>query len=372
MTAERDFEESLRKLAALANSADAAIDWPADSWRALLQSGALRWCVPSEHGGEGLEGGALLDRYERLAGACLTTCFILSQRDSACRRLIDSQNDRLCRLLLPTLANGGTCATVGLSQLTTSRQHLGPSLRAELREDCILLDGDIPWVTGAARADYIIIGAVLPDHTQILVVLPQGSSGVVVEPPLPLMALQGSMTAQIHCRDARIDRRWLLAGPAERVMAGGRGGTGGLETSCLALGLAGAAIDHLHGEAKARRDLQPITDRLEQSRSAVRGETHSLAKRGFTPEQAAQLRASANSLVLRATQAALTASKGTGFLRDHPAQRWARQALFFLVWSCPRPAAEATLDALIPHEDCVLTMLDELRPPGCSESPSSS
>src|SRR5207248_11332550 len=39
------------------------------------------------------------------------------------------------------------------------------------------------------------------------------------------------------------------------------------------------------------------------------------------------------------------------FLRDHPAQRWARQALFFLVWSCPRPAAEATLDTLIPPCD---------------------
>jgi hypothetical protein len=57
--------------------------------------------------------------------------------------------------------------------------------------------------------------------------------------------------------------------------------------------------------------------------------------------------------VLRATQAALTASKGTGFLRSHPAQRWARQALFFLVWSYPRPAAEATLAYLAPPGDQV-------------------
>ena len=60
----------------------------------------------------------------------------------------------------------------------------------------------------------------------------------------------------------------------------------------------------------------------------------------------ATLRAKANALVLRATQAALTACKGVGFVHPHPAQRWARQALFFLVWSCPRPAAEATLDIL--------------------------
>jgi hypothetical protein len=60
------------------------------------------------------------------------------------------------------------------------------------------------------------------------------------------------------------------------------------------------------------------------------------------------LRAQANALVLRAAQAALTASKGTGFLRSHPAQRWVRQAHFFLVWSCPRPAVDATLEALLP------------------------
>jgi alkylation response protein AidB-like acyl-CoA dehydrogenase len=70
---------------------------------------------------------------------------------------------------------------------------------------------------------------------------------------------------------------------------------------------------------------------------------HDLARGAGTPEQATALRARANALVLHATQAALTASKGSGFLRQHPAQRWARQALFFLVWSCPRPAAEATL-----------------------------
>ena len=51
-------------------------------------------------------------------------------------------------------------------------------------------------------------------------------------------------------------------------------------------------------------------------------------------------------LVLRATQVALTVSKGSGFLRSHPAQRWARQALFFLVWSCPRPTTIATLAQL--------------------------
>jgi butyryl-CoA dehydrogenase len=341
---------ALAILAAQANEADAVAAWPLESWQALRRSGALRWCIPAAQEGTELRAVDLLNGYEQLATACLTSCFILSQRDAACRRLRDSGNIRLCRDLLPPLARGEAFATVGLSQLTTSRQHVQPTFLARQDGSHFLLNGTIPWVTGAAKADHIVIGAVLEDGRQILAVLPQGLPGVSIGPPLELMALEGSLTAEVQCRDVILESSWLLAGPAERVIGGGKGGSGGLETSCLALGLAGAAIEYLHHEALARRELRPSADRLEQTRQSLRRELHQLAEGGCTSEAAAALRARANSLVLRATQAALTASKGAGFLRSHPAQRWARQALFFLVWSCPRPAAEATLAALAPPE----------------------
>jgi hypothetical protein len=71
-----------------------------------------------------------------------------------------------------------------------------------------------------------------------------------------------------------------------------------------------------------------------------------LADGSSTTDAIQALRAEANALVLRSTQAALAVSKGTGFLRQHPVQRWARQALFFLVWSCPWPVTAATMDWL--------------------------
>jgi hypothetical protein len=55
------------------------------------------------------------------------------------------------------------------------------------------------------------------------------------------------------------------------------------------------------------------------------------------------LRAAANSIVLRASQAALSAAKGTGYVVGHPAGRWCREALFFLVWSCPEGVMSANL-----------------------------
>jgi alkylation response protein AidB-like acyl-CoA dehydrogenase len=333
-----------------AGQSDGQLVWPAESWEAMSRAGVPAWCIPPAYGGQGRFGTDLLEGYEALAGACLTSCFILSQRDAACRRLRDSGHEALCRELLPPLALGETFATVGLSQLTTSRQHVQPSLSARLTPDALLLDGSIPWVTGAGHADHFIIGAVLEDGRQILAVLPARVPGVRLGLPLDLMALQGSLTAEIRCEKVALDRRWILAGPAEKVLAPGRGGSGGLETSCLALGLAGAAVAYLFQEAAARPELRLPAERFEQARENIRADLHRLAREGGTAETAGALRARANSLVLRATQAALTAAKGTGFLLQHPAQRWARQALFFLVWSCPGPVARATVESLACEE----------------------
>jgi alkylation response protein AidB-like acyl-CoA dehydrogenase len=115
--------------------------------------------------------------------------------------------------------------------------------------------------------------------------------------------------------------------------------------------LAGAAIDYVTQEAVVRADLRVSAENLERERRKLRKELHRLADAEGTAEEATGLRTVANSLVLRATQVALAVSKGTGFLRDHPAQRWARQALFFLVWSCPRPTMEATLAHLAPPNE---------------------
>jgi alkylation response protein AidB-like acyl-CoA dehydrogenase len=331
----------LLELAQAARQADEVPLWPERSWEILKRIGAVRWSVPREYGGDKCSGVELLERYEALASSCLTSCFILSQRDAAVRRLRGSGNEQLCADLLPPLASGDHFATVGLAQLTTSRQFGKPAVIARWESDGFIIDGTIPWVTGAARAEHILIGAVVEGAGQILAVLPTNTPGVRVGPPAELMALQGSLTAEVCCDGVRLDKKWLLAGPAERVVQIGQGGTGGLETSCLALGLAGAAIAHLFTEAEKRPELADDARRLDETRQQLRQELYRLAGGGTDAGAAQSLRARANTFVLQATQAALTASKGTGFLRDHPAQRWARQALFFLVWSCPAPVAAA-------------------------------
>jgi butyryl-CoA dehydrogenase len=61
---------------------------------------------------------------------------------------------------------------------------------------------------------------------------------------------------------------------------------------------------------------------------------------------AAALRGQANDLAVRITHAAVALHKGTALLAGHPAQRLARESMFLLVWSCPSPVIDCTVELL--------------------------
>ncbi len=342
-------DELLRQLSAAAPGLDDPDAWPADQFARLAQAGILRWVIPSEYGGFPASPIQLLRGYEALAAACLTTAFVLTQRNGACQRIADSSADGLKAELLPRLASGDLFATVGISHLTTSRQHLGqPAVAASLTGDSITLNGTVPWVTGAPQADYVVTGGTLDDGRQLLIALPVQTAGVEVQSPARLLALNASQTASISLDQVTVSSRYILAGPVAGVMQQGRGGgTGSLTTSVLAAGLARRAIIQLEQDASRRPELQesvvPLRRELDQLREdidAAAGEQMGVER----PElNSVNIRRRANSLVLRTTQAQLAASKGAGFVAGHPAERAVREAMFFLVWSCPQPVLSAAL-----------------------------
>ena len=189
------FDQTIEALRGNAESADISDAWPAASWNELRNGGVLRWNIPSEFGGDRLSNLEAISRNEMLGGACLTTAFILSQREAAVRRLLAYPVHDLQQRYLPAVARGDQFLTVGLSQLTTSRQHGAPALLAEpMGSEGYRLNGLVPWVTGADRADAFIIGAVLSDQRQLLFVLPVERPGVTIDAPMPLAALRGSRT----------------------------------------------------------------------------------------------------------------------------------------------------------------------------------
>ena len=337
----------LREMSERRNRPD---DWPADALALCAQAGVYRWFLPIESGGFSWNETDQTRGYLRLSTADLTTTFVITQYMGAIRRIDSSRNQSAIERWVSPLVNGEAFGTVGISHLTTSRRHLAKPVMSvsELGDGRYRLDGMAPWVTGAPHADVVVIGATTADGRELLAAIPTqrdsgGDARIAVGTGVELLELSASCTDRVTLHDYEIDESMLLAGPIENVMSSGIGArTGGLQTSTLAIGLSRAAVDYLSDEATRRDDLRHAATELSSEVDGIESELLRAAS-GDQRCDASEIRGNANRLALRTTQAALTAAKGAGFVAGHPVGRWNQQALFFLVWSCPQPVAQAHL-----------------------------
>jgi alkylation response protein AidB-like acyl-CoA dehydrogenase len=348
-----------------AEETDVAGRWPSEQLRACAGAGLLHTFAPTELGGAPRPSSEVLRMLAQLASACLSTAFTLTQPAGVISRLAACDNDDLRRMVIPDLLSGQAYGAVGIAQLTTSRRHVTkPILSARETDAGYVLDGQIPWVTGGAHADWIVAGAPLDDGRQMLSLVPTDLPGLVVEPAADMVGLSATSTGPVRCDGVLVERKWLMAPVTPDVLKFGKGaGTGGLQTSALALGSARGSIELLAEESARRADLEPVVDGLCQQWRTLDDQLATLADGPPSPVAVApatvasaaatsanaasspadEIRTQANSLALRSAQAALAATKGSGYVRGHPAGRRCREALFFLVWSCPQPVMSATL-----------------------------
>ncbi len=324
--------------------------WPEAAWKLVVDHRLTAWTIPAEFGGDGVTAAAHLDGCVELARGHLGLALILSQYQAAVSRIVRSDNQPLRHAWLPRLAAGELIATVGLSHLSTSRQHQQPPVRVVQDAGRFELDGLTPWVTSAGLAELLVTGGVDEQRRQYLFAVPMTREGIRIEPGQKLVALNETSTAPIALHNVLLDETERVAGPAENVMASASGsGTGSLTTSALALGHAYAAIDELEqhpGPSAAQRESQQILKReadelrrqlLVAADSGGSAESGGATQSGVSQAWTAEsMRTATTSLALRSCQTLVAASRGAGFIAGHPAERLMREALFFLVWSCPQ------------------------------------
>jgi alkylation response protein AidB-like acyl-CoA dehydrogenase len=341
-----DFPSVLQGIRSRAQDHDRSGDWPTLDLQALDACGAMRWAVPKEFGGEELSPLDLHLKYEELAAASVATALILTQRDSAVGLVAAAEGAAKREMMLHRFAENKNFTTVGIAQLTTSRQGGAPALRAERTDGGYRLNGDIPWCTGAVMATFIVAGAVLPDGGQLLFLMESHLSGITIGPPMELVALRSTFTTSLKLKDVLLGDRWVLRGPTGSALGNRRGGLT-LGQTFLAMGLCKAGLDligdHTSDRAKTARQ------RFQQQLTELREKILKLSQPGHESEASAanaELRGACNDLALRITHAAVALYKGAALLADHPAQRLAREAMFLLVWSCPNPVIDCTVDLL--------------------------
>ena len=310
--------------------------WASGIWKELAAHGVLEGFIPVDCEGTAADEAAVMEFLIALGGCCLTTALALTQWASGCRIIAEAEQDVRQRYL-PALARGELTTTVGISQLTTSRRHLG---RAVMQASEIggrwQLDGLCPWVTGADSVDTIVTGAASADGATRFFIVDRTALGITTDAPMQMLALTGSRTSAVHFTAALAAE--MIEPPATR-----KPGAGGLATSALAVGAAKASADLLAEEATRRTDLGPVAEGLTDEADTLAARVMTAVRHGIEPDDRDRLRGEANKLVIRASQAGLVASKGAGFVVGHPAELAVREAMFFLVWSCPQTVSASTL-----------------------------
>jgi len=323
--------------------------WPAAAFPALADAGCWRAVIPKQFGGDALGVVDQMQLYERVAAGSLSTALILTQHDRACE-LIAASGSPLAASLLPRAARGELLATVGISQLTTSKRGgSGPAMRAAARDAGFALDGLMPWVTGAIHAHVIVTGAVLADERQIVAAIPTDADGLDIDEPMPLMALQRSWTSAVRCSATFVSADRVLRGPMADAL-GERAPVKSFVVTSVGMGVAAALLDAIREESARSPDVAaPVIDVLSRAVESYRVELYqagAAAERDAASFDRTAMRARINDLLVRLAATYLTLAKGSGYVASHRAQRTVREAMFFLVWSAPTAVQTATLERL--------------------------
>ena len=330
-----------RTLAGRAHQYEESGAWPQASLDDYAALGGFGWGVPQSHGGTAMPTVDRLHGYIALARGDMSTALFVTQHEGAVDLVVTCANEPLRTEWLPRFATGRALTTIGYSQLTTSRQGGLPAMRAEPVAGGFLLEGVMPWVTGAPYVDTVACGAALDDRTQILTLLPLNAPGVEVQAAAPLAALNSSATCEVTCNRVFTPVTDLVAGPVERVLS---------ERSALRLLLVSATGTGLAlgiGDEIAMRDPH-LGGRLHDQTQALEAKVFALAADPALDQAAIDVvRVEVNLWLMRLAGMLMLVAKGTGYRRDAMAQRLAKEALFFCVWSASGNVRDATQAALL-------------------------
>ena len=336
-------DELTTALAARANDYERAVQWPVQSLADFASAGGWRWSIPESYGGDGHSVAQRLSAYAALARGDMSTALFVTQHDGAADLMTRSSNETLKDEWLPRFARGEALTTIGYSQLTTSRQGGAPAMAASRNQDGFVLEGVMPWVTGAPYVTNVACGAALEDGTQLLALVPMDRAGAEVVDAEPLAALNSTYTCEVLCHQVQVTDAELIAGPVEHVLRQ-RSTPRLLLVSATGTGLARAMVDEVRRLAPSASGLETIHTTTEDLVARL----DTLAVRETLEQiEIDTFRAEVNNWLVRLAGFLMTTAKGSGFRRDANAQRLATEAMFFCVWSASGTVRDGTVEHLL-------------------------
>lgn len=326
--AQRIADEILFPRAEVTDGADRV---PEDNLVALADAGLFGIAGPRSHGGLGLSFPEVRRVLAAVASGCGATFFTWAQHHTLVLQLATSDNEELREACLADLCAGRTMSGVVFAHL---RREDAP-LTATRVDGGWSFTGFAPWATSWGIADVFIVVAESSDGEAVWGVV-DGTEQPGLRPrPLELPVLMATRTAALDFIDLFVpDERVVTIESASEWRAADRvrSAIGGSHIH----GLADRAIRLLHESARTSDDPAGT------AAARLRGELDALWKRDdevlaalfggdVSVEEASDYRAACLDLGRRTTSALLASVGGRGMALDHPAQRLAREADFYVI-----------------------------------------
>ncbi|MBE1582288.1 acyl-CoA dehydrogenase family protein [Nonomuraea angiospora] len=297
----------------------------------LAEIGAFGLSGPTAFGGADVPATVMREFMEILAGACASTWLTAGQHFPAMRMIAESPNDALKKQILGKMCSGSVIAGAAVSHLRRPRR---PALVAVPEKEGWRITGKTDWYSGWGLNDIMVVGAHTHDGRVVFLVMNAEEQDCLrASADLPLAAMGGTRTVSLRLDGAFVEEANVIE--AVGMDAWRRPDALRLiNASPAVFGIARAILAALRdrGVERGQPRVRETADRLVGQVEHIRSRAYHLVDHSRPDEEISEKIKLKNSALWLLNEIALTylsVCGAAGMTRDHPAQRWAREALFF-------------------------------------------
>ncbi len=336
-------------IAPLAAEADASNHFPNQLWRQFGEQGLLGMTVEEEYGGSGMGYLAHVVAMEEISRASGGIGLSYGAHSNLClNQLRKNASEAQKHKYLPKLCSGEHVGALAMSEPGAGSDVVSMKLRAELRGDHYVLNGNKMWITNGPDADVLVVYAKTDPEAGsrgiTAFIIEKGMKGFSTAQKLDKLGMRASNTCELVFQDCEV--------PVENVLGSVGGGVkvlmSGLDYERVVLsggplGLMSAALDvvlpYVHERkqfGEAIGSFQLIQAKLADmyvGLNACRAYVYAVAKacdQGRTTRQDA-----AGAILYSAEKATWAAGEaiqilgGNGYINEYPAGRLWRDAKLY-------------------------------------------